>query len=255
MATDLEMFQRLTKAVDKDEIQLHFQPVVDSEHRHLAGFEALVRWYDPKSNEMVSPGQFLPFAEESGLILLLGEKILDDACRQAKLWNMLGRHTRTVSVNIAAKQLRDDSFPDVVFKAIKNHDLKPDALRLEFPQAALSTSQHVLDKLNTLKDAGIKLALDDFGRGISSINLLRQYPFDLIKYERGFLLEIEQDDASRVIAKGVADMAHELGMAISVVGIETEDQAAIAKQFGADYLQGYLFGRPAAADDVQTKSA
>ncbi len=251
MSTHLEIFQRLTSAVDNDEILLHYQPIVDSAHRHLAGFEALVRWYDPLTEKLVSPGEFLPLAEESGLIVLMGKKILDSACQQAKRWNLIGRHIRTVSVNIAAKQLRDDSFPDVVFKAIKKHGIKPQSLRLEFPQAALSTSQHILDKLTALHSAGVKLALDDFGRGVSSINLLRQFPFELIKFERSFLLEMERDGTSRIIAKGVVDIARQLGKSTAVVGIETERQAAICNDIGVDYLQGYLFGQPGAAGDMQ----
>lgn len=255
MASDLKNFHRLYKAVENDELQLHFQPVVDSAHRHLAGFEALVRWYDPHSDRMVPPGEFLPFAEETGLITYLGEKILDDACRQAKLWNALGRHTRTVSINIAARQLQDESFPDVIFSALDKHALKANALRLEFPQSALSAEPAIIEKLDALKHKDIKLALDDYGRGTSSINMLRQFPFDLIKLERGFLLDMEKDQTSRVIAKGIVSIAQDLGKEIAVVGIETEGQAAICKEIGADYLQGYLFGRPAAADEVQSKSA
>ena len=251
MTSDLDNFHRLYKAVSNDELQLQFQPVVDSRQRHLAGFEALVRWYDPGSGRMVPPAEFLPFAEQTGLIVYLGEKILDDACREARLWNRLGSHTRSVSVNIAARQLQDSSFPDVIFDTVARHKLETEALRLEFPQAALSGEGAILDKLQALKARGIKLALNDFGRGVSSVHMLHQFPFDLIKLERSFLLDMEQDDDSRTLAGGIAAIVHELGKSLAVVGIETEQQAQIATTIGADFLQGYLFGKPAAANQFK----
>lgn len=255
MESRLNSFHSICRALKEDEFHLHFQPLVTAEQRHLAGFEALLRWYDPIANRQVPPMEFLPFAEESGVIVLIGEKILQDACRQAKLWNSLSKTTRTVAVNISPHQLADNSFTELVFAALETHKLKPEALKLEISQTALREDDGTLEKLNELRAHGVKLALDDYGRGCSSLNALRLFPFDVIKLERSFLLEMEEDEGARILARGIVSIAHDLGRKVAVVGIETEEQARIAIDTGADLLQGYLFGRPAAANDMQRKAS
>lgn len=247
------MYTRLYRAWQEEEFRLHFQTLVDAKKRRLAGFEALVRWYDKTEDEIVQPGEFLPFAEDTGLIVLIGDWVLREACRQARLWNRLSSSTLSVAVNLAPAQLLDADLIALVETALK--DLPAGALKLEIPEQCLvDHAREVRKPLQALKSLGVRLAIDDFGAGDSSIPALIKLPYDEIKLSRKFIAQLEAVPEARVLASGMIDIAHKLGKRVVAVGIETEAQAAMLRDMGCDLLQGYLFGEPGLAGQMSLKA-
>lgn len=247
------MYTRLYRAWQEEEFRLHFQTLVDAKKRRLAGFEALVRWYNKADDEIVQPGGFLPFAEDTGLIVLIGEWILKEACRQARLWNRLSSSTITIAINLAPVQLLDDSLVEQVEAAIKG--LPPDALKLEIPETCLvEHAKASYRPLVALKQLGVQIAIDEFGAGYSSIPSLIKFPYDEIKFSRRFIAKLESLPEARVLAEGMIDIAHKLNKRVVAVGVETEEQTNLLRDMGCDLLQGYLFGEPGLAGQMSLKA-
>lgn len=247
------MYTRLYRAWQEEEFQLHFQTLVDAKKRRLAGFEALVRWYDKTEDRIIQPGEFLPFAEDTGLIVLIGEWILKEACRQARLWNRLSSSTVAVAVNLAPVQLLDADLVGQIEAVIEG--LPAGALKLEIPEQCLV--EHARDAykpLQALKALGVRIAIDEFGAGYSSIPALIKFPYDEIKLSRRFIAKLEAVAEARVLAAGLIDIAHKLGKRVVAVGVETEEQAGMLRDMGCDQLQGYLFGEPGLAGQMSLKA-
>ena len=193
------MYTRLYRAWQEDEFRLHFQTLVDADRRRLAGFEALVRWYDKSEDRIIQPGEFLPFAEDTGLIVLIGDWILREACRQARLWNRLSSSTVVVAVNLAPVQLLDVDLVEQVEAAIEG--LPAGALKLEIPEQCLvEHARAARSPLQKLKSLGVQLAIDEFGAGYSSIPALIRFPYDEIKLSRRFIAKLQVLPEARVLA-------------------------------------------------------
>jgi len=237
----------LRNALDRGELRLHYQPIVRlADRRQAEGVEALIRWEDPERG-LVSPAEFIPLAEETGLILPIGEWVLGEACRQAAAWRReLGDHAPLpINVNLSARQLGQADLPRLVEHALVTAGLDPADVCLEITESALIENAEVPARtLAELRALGVRVQLDDFGTGYSSLSYLQRFPVDGLKIDRSFIAELgERADASAIVGAIVA-MGHALGLTIIAEGIETEAQADEAQRLGCDSGQGYLFGAP-----------
>ncbi|UDF04605.1 bifunctional diguanylate cyclase/phosphodiesterase [Asticcacaulis sp. AND118] len=239
----LEMEHELRAALAADQFELHFQPLLNLDSGEVVSFEALLRWHHPVRG-MVSPGEFIPVAEDSGLIGPIGDWVLREACRRAVLWPTPWR----VAVNISPLQFRHGSLPDLVKSALKASGLDPRRLELEITESVLlADEKHNLKVLNTVRDMGVRIAMDDFGTGYSSLSYLRAFPFDKIKIDQSFVRDLPHDQNALSIIRAITDMAEALGVHITAEGVETEAQMDALKAMKCREAQGYLIGRPAAA--------
>ncbi len=238
------MLAELKGAVARNEIHLHFQPEFSGSTHGLVRFEALARWNNSALGA-VSPAQFIPIAEESGLIIEIGAHILEMACRQAAAWRERTTQAIPVAVNVSAAQLRSESFVGEVLEILDRIGLPPNLLELEMTESImLEDFQKCREKLARIRGAGIGLALDDFGTGYSSLSYLPELPFNRLKIARSFLEKMHRGRGGEALIHAVISIAHNLGMSVVVEGIETRKELTFAQSVGADEIQGYLLGRP-----------
>ncbi|MBX5439914.1 MAG: EAL domain-containing protein [Solirubrobacteraceae bacterium] len=224
-----------------DELRLHLQPEIAVEGGAVVGFEALVRWAHPEHG-LLSPAEFVPLAEETGLIVPIGEWVLRRACTEAAAWDARGL---TISVNVSARQLVDPGFVDVVGGILRATGLRPPSLCLELTESAvIESGATTLSTLNGLKRLGVKLAIDDFGTGWSSLGHLRRFPLDAVKLDRSFVSGLDREPQDVSIAAAIISLAHALGLSTVAEGIETDQQLAVLATLGCDLGQGYLFAPP-----------
>ena len=239
----------LREALAEDQVFLHYQPVVDLAADRVAGFEALARWTHPVRGA-VSPAEFVPAAERTGLVVALERRVLDLACSQLALWRR-EHHGLTVAVNVSARHLHEPDFLDTVLDTLRTHTLPPSALVLEVTESLLfADDDHVLSVLERLRVAGVGLALDDFGTGYSSLSRLARYPFDTLKIDRAFVMDLEGTSSASPVLTATIAMARGLGMAVVAEGVETDAQLAFLVEHGCDLAQGYLLSRPGLASSV-----
>ncbi len=236
----------LRRAVDRGEFTLDFQPVVDLGARAISGYEALLRWQHPEFG-VVGPLEFIPLAEETGLIVPLGKWVLAEACRRGEaLHSELARPVR-MSVNVSARQLQHPEFVEHVEQALASSGFPPACLTLELTETVLlSSGDGVEQQLTALKRMGISLALDDFGTGYASLAYLRRLPVDIVKIDRSFTAAIDGVHDDLVLLKGIVDLGNALGLTLVAEGIETEHQRRVVDELGCHSAQGFYFGRPAA---------
>jgi diguanylate cyclase (GGDEF)-like protein/PAS domain S-box-containing protein len=229
----------LKSAIQNHEFQLHYQPQLKMTGE-ITGFEALARWHCPKRG-MVSPGEFIPLAEESSLILLIGEWVLREACREAASWN---KHLR-VAINVSPTQFRHGDLPRLVHSVLLETGLAPGRLELEITEGVLIDDfSRAVSILRSLKSLGVQIALDDFGTGYSSLSYLHAFPFDKIKIDRAFISDLETNRHSVAIVRAVIGLSRSLNIPILAEGVETQAQHAFLAQEGCNAVQGYLTGRP-----------
>jgi diguanylate cyclase (GGDEF)-like protein/PAS domain S-box-containing protein len=242
----------LRRAVDSCEFTLDFQPVVDLGARTISGYEALLRWQHPELGQ-VGPLDFIPLAEETGLIVPLGKWVLAEACRRgADLQAELERQVR-MSVNVSARQLQHPDFVDHVEQALQSSGFPAGCLTLELTESVLlSSGDRVEQQLRSLKEMGIMLALDDFGTGYASLAYLRQLPVDIVKIDRSFTAAIDGIHDDLVLLKGIVDLGNALGLMLVAEGIETEHQRRIVGELGCHGAQGFYFGRPTPVPALST---
>jgi EAL domain-containing protein (putative c-di-GMP-specific phosphodiesterase class I) len=241
----------LRVALDREELRLHYQPIADLATGDLVGAEALARWQHP-ARGLILPMEFLPLAEETGLILPLGQWVLEEACRQARIWQ--NQHPDgpplTVSVNLSARQFQQPDLVRHVEHALAQAGLDPSSLRLEVVESVLADDPRAtLAKLEDLRALGVRVAIDDFGSGYASLSSLRRLPVRSLKLDPSFLGQL--DPASVGIMRAVATLAHALGLEVTAEGVETGDQLASLRAADLDRGQGYLFSRPLAEDAMQ----
>lgn len=247
----LELERRLRGAVARGELLLHYQPQVRVPDRRVAGYEALMRWASPGVG-MVSPGAFIPIAEETGLVVEMGRWALREACRQAREWEKQGLPAR-VGVNVSALQLADAGFVADVEQALRDSGLTPRFLELEITESAVMENRRLAaERMAALQRLGVEFSLDDFGTGSSSLAYLKDLPVNRIKVDRSFLGELERGEAP--LLASIIRMAHELGLPVIVEGVETEAQWAALAGLGADEVQGYLTGRPVPACEAEERA-
>jgi EAL domain-containing protein (putative c-di-GMP-specific phosphodiesterase class I) len=229
----------LRSAIDRDELVLHYQPQVRISGEAV-GFEALIRWQCPKRG-LVPPGTFIPVAEDSSLIISIGEWVLREACREAASWSRPLR----IAVNVSPIQFRYGDLPKVVHSILLETGLAPGRLELEITETVMiSDFSRAVSILRRLKSLGVRIAMDDFGTGYSSLSFLQSFPCDRIKIDRAFVRDLEHNHHSMAIVRAVIGLGRSLNMPILAEGVETEVQLAFLLQAGCDEVQGYLTGRP-----------
>ncbi len=231
----------LRMAIERNELDVHFQPVVDIVTRKVLGYEALARWTHPIHGE-IAPGTFIPIAEEAGLIISLGASILELACAMAATWG----GQELVSVNISPAQFRRSDLVEQITDTLARTGLAPGRLELEVTESLLmDDSEEVRDALQAIKVLGIRIALDDFGTGYSGLGYLCRFPFDKVKIDQSFIRKMETDPGSHAVVKAVVALGKSLHLQVLAEGVETENQAAMLRSIQCHQAQGFLFGKPA----------
>jgi len=251
---ELETESDLRRALEREEIKILFQPIVDLSDKTVAGFEALIRWDHPKRGRIL-PGEFIPIAERSGMIIQLGLFVLDRAARQLARWQhqMAGYpYPIFVSVNVSSRQLLRHDLINDVKAVLTRSDVVEGTLKLEVTESlVMENPEHAAKVLERIRDLGAGLSLDDFGTGYSSLSYLQRFPFDTIKVDQSFVRSSNGKGPRPVILRSIIAMAHDLGMEVVAEGAESESDALELLQLGCEYAQGFLYGQPMNADEAR----
>lgn len=246
----LTMESDLRRALARRELRLFYQPQVDAATGRLVGLEALVRWPHPERG-MISPGEFIPLAEETGLVAPLGDWVLREACRQIRLWTAQGLCPPRVAVNVSTVQLSRGDLMASVQGALAESGVSPEQLKLELTESfALLDPEHSFAALAALRRLGVRLSIDDFGAGYSSLARLQRLEAQELKIDLTFIRDMMDNDGAATIVKAVIALGHSLGLEVVAEGVEREEQASRLRDLACDQLQGYLIGRPAPADEL-----
>ncbi|WP_323144685.1 putative bifunctional diguanylate cyclase/phosphodiesterase [Massilia phyllosphaerae] len=240
----------LRRALQNDELYLLYQPQLDVRSNEIVGVEALVRWRHAERG-IVSPTEFIPLAEETGLIVPIGEWVLRTACIQARHWQKLARRPVRMAVNLSAKQFKDENLSQIVLSALQDTGLDPRLLELELTEGTLmDDAKATLSTLEQLRGIGVHLSIDDFGIGYSSMNYLKRFDVRALKIDRSFISGLPQDSENAAITRAIIAMAHGLKMVVVAEGVETGEQLGMLEEYGCDLVQGFYLGRPAPAETV-----
>jgi len=241
----------LRRALERKEFVLHFQPIVQLGSGKLVGAEALVRWNHPERG-LVSPAEFIPVAEDIGLIVPIGEWVLQEACARAATWPKTGNGPLFVAVNLSARQFHEGSLVSVVGNALAQSGLPASQLELEITESVLmQQTEASIRMLRDFEALGVKLAIDDFGTGYSSLGYLKRFPVSTLKIDRSFLRDVSRDDDDRAIVTAIMAMARSLGLTVTAEGVERTEQAAFLRELGCEQVQGYLYARPGPAEEFE----
>lgn len=247
----LELENGLRYAIQRNELSLHYQPKIHLETDEFIGVEALLRWEHPEHGD-IPPSNFIPLAEECGLISTLGEWVLDQACRQAKQWQDRYQRNINIAVNVSSQQFFNTDFADVVLKKVFDAGISPSSLQLELTETILMNDvNETIAVLNKLKKAGASLAMDDFGTGYSSLSYLNRLPIDTLKIDRTFVMDLETNRENAAICAAIIAMAHNLDLLVVAEGVETEAQKAYLHDHQCDQIQGYLISKPLPAEALE----
>jgi diguanylate cyclase (GGDEF)-like protein len=243
-----QLKQRLLVAIEHDQFQLHYQPRVDPASGALLSMEALLRWYHPEAG-MIAPGDFIPLAESSGLILAIGELVIDKACAQLAAWRAQGARLVPVSINVSAKQFARGGIVRQLEAALRRHGVPAALLEVEITESAMMGDQDaILAELEEIRALGIKLHVDDFGTGYSSLSQLQRLRMDVLKVDRAFTTELDNSREGRVFFQAIVSMAHALGMRVVAEGVETARQLQILRELNCNEVQGYFISKPVNAE-------
>ncbi|PID41976.1 MAG: hypothetical protein CSB48_12615 [Proteobacteria bacterium] len=248
-----QLKQALYMALRNNELELHYQPQLDTIQGKIVGVEALLRWRN-KEHGVINPESFIPVAEETGLIEMIGQWVIENACKQQKAWEQEGLGRIRMAVNVSPLQFVDKEFCRKITSILNHLDMEPAYLELEITESTLMTNLgSAKEALERIKAIGVELAIDDFGTGFSSLNNLRHFPFDRLKIDRTFTREIGQSRKGTEITISILDMAKQLNLLVTAEGIETLDQATFLRQHSCDEFQGFLFSRPLSAEEISAK--
>ncbi|PYT09816.1 MAG: GGDEF domain-containing protein [Acidobacteria bacterium] len=240
----------LRHALERGELMLHYQPLVDLRSGLITGFEALARWRHPVLG-LVPPATFIPLAEQRGLIGRIGQWVLQSACGEARRWREAGMPSLGVSVNLSSHQFNKAGLPEMVRRVIQENDLKQGALELELTESGIMQNpETAVLMLEELREAGVRVSVDDFGTGYSSLSHLKRFPIDGLKIDRSFIAGSTSDPIDAAIIKAIIAMAHGLGLQVTAEGVETEDQIAFLREQGCDRAQGSYYSKPVAPDTL-----
>ncbi|SDC19574.1 diguanylate cyclase (GGDEF) domain-containing protein [Paenibacillus sp. UNCCL117] len=241
----------LRKALERGEFVVYYQPIVDLKNGSVFGMEALVRWHHPQWG-MVSPGEFIPLAEETGLIVPIGNWVLRQACKQNREWQLLGHPPLVVSVNISAIQFHQMNFVQVVMDALQESELSADQLCLEITEnIAMNNIPYILDTMHKLKELGVRISIDDFGTGYSSLSYLKRFRVHTLKIDQSFIRDVTSDEDNAAIVTALIAMSHRLKIKSLAEGVETQDQLQFLISQGCDEIQGYVFSKPMPAQEFE----
>lgn len=240
---------RLRRALELSELQLYYQPIVNVKTGAILGAEALIRWNNPAMG-LVSPDKFIPLAEETGLIIPIGDWVLQTACSDISKWRETTGIDLTIAVNVSPRQFRDSNFVQTVLKALETYKLDAPNLELEITERLiLDDSIETSHILKTLDKEGVRLSVDDFGTGYSALGYLKSYPFDTLKIDKSFVQDVMKEAEDAALVKAIITMAHSLGLKVIAEGVEEREQLTFLENNDCDYAQGYFFSRPIPADD------
>lgn len=246
-----QLEEDLRHALDRQEFVLYYQPQIDIMTGKMVGVEALIRWNHPTKG-CISPAKFIPLAEETGLIVPIGEWVIRTACRQSTEWRKKGFSDVRISVNLSAKQFQQPDFVEMLMEIIEETDMNSELLDLEITESLamldIELTKKILQKLRTMK---INISLDDFGTGYSSLNYLKQLPINTVKIDKTFVDNITVDTSQQTIAKAVIDLSHNMALQVIAEGVETWDQFSFLKFQKCDKVQGYLFSRPLSLEEIE----
>ncbi len=241
---------RLRQALERDEFSLHYQPKVDVATDQITGVEALLRWTLPDLGAL-SPMQFIPLAEETGLIVPIGRWALKTACGQNMAWRRQGLPPLSMAVNLSPRQFSDENLLQDIDDALAASGMPPELLQLEITESmVMHNVGRAIELLDVIRSRGVRLAIDDFGIGYSSMSLMKKFPVDTIKIDRSFVQDLPHDAEDRAIAQAIVSMGKALGLTVVAEGVETSEQAAFLREHGCDEMQGYLFSKPVAAERI-----
>jgi diguanylate cyclase (GGDEF)-like protein/PAS domain S-box-containing protein len=248
----VKLRNELQDAIENNSLAVYYQPVIDSRTGHARSVEALVRWKH-STRGLVSPGDFIPLAEETGQIVALGKQVLYKACRDMVELHSAGFRDCKVAVNVSPIQIRKEGFSETVQEALTRSGLPPEALELEVVESAvLYDTDRVIQTLNELRELGVRIAIDDFGTGFSSLSYIKLMPANKIKIDRSFIKDVIQSRSDAAITQGVISMAHHLGLEVVAEGVETEAHANFLRKHQCDLLQGFVFAKPMPFADLKT---
>ena len=243
----LELQSDLRNAIQRQQMSLHYQPKIDGERGSIIGVEALLRWTHPERG-MIAPDIFIPLAERFGIIINLGNWVIEEACRQLAEWRGMGLQMR-VAINLSVHQLRESGLAERITQTLQRHNVQASQLLCEITESvAMEDTQATQRTFEELRDIGVYLSIDDFGTGYSSLNYLRQLPAQLLKIDRSFIRDLETEEDARAVVHAVVHLAHALGLRVVAEGVETAAQRDILLNMHCDELQGYFYAKPMPAD-------
>ena len=247
LSNRVDLESKLRKALEKEEFLLHYQPLVNSAGNEITGVEALIRWDHPQEG-MISPGEFIPIAEDTGMIVAIGDWVLQEACRQLKQWQEAGYDDLVMSVNIAPQQFQKLDFVNQVQSVIQETEISPQYLELEITErTVIENVEYTIEVLNQLKELGVKIAIDDFGTGYSSLEYLTEFSLDTLKIDRAFI----HKQKNEAIVKTIIVMGENLGLSVIAEGVETEAELDFLTENNCYLYQGYLYSKPVAASEIE----
>jgi diguanylate cyclase (GGDEF)-like protein len=253
IARRMELDRELRSAIGANELVLYYQPQIDLATGEVVGAEALIRWNHPRHG-LVMPDSFIPLAEESGLINQVSDWVLEEACRQLQTWSNSGNELFKLAVNVSSKDVQSEGFNDKLSRMLEQYDVKPNRLELEITESTLMENPEELEsELNAMREMGLTLAIDDFGSGFSSLNYLKRLPVDVLKIDRMFIRDLEEDENDKAIVAGIIALATSMGLGTVAEGVETEYQYNLLQQLGCNTCQGYYFSKPIPVADFEEK--
>jgi diguanylate cyclase (GGDEF)-like protein/PAS domain S-box-containing protein len=243
----LKIERNMKGAFNNQEICVEFQPLINIATNKIYGAEALCRWY---SHDMgvIPPDRFIPIAEKSDMILMIGERVLEESCKALNDWAELGLHDVVISVNVSARQLSDKCFPDIVKRTLKKHKISPELIELEITETAIQNNQHAKEQLDILREFGVRFAIDDFGTGYSSLSRLKELPFDRVKIDRSFVTDLLTNESDKEVCRAIFALCDVLHLNVTAEGIENIQQLDLLKDMGCGCAQGFYFGRAMSPD-------
>ncbi|MGO4370460.1 putative bifunctional diguanylate cyclase/phosphodiesterase, partial [Paenibacillus sp. MCAF20] len=246
----IELEGDLRKAVDNGELLLHYQPQIRTSDNEMIGVEALVRW-NHKDRGLLSPGTFIPIAEETGIIYEIGTWVLREACRQMREWHLAGGPLIPVAVNLSSQQFHQPDLAGYIKAILDDVGLEPKFLELEITESMMMDAALSADILKRLNEYGVRISLDDFGTGYSSLSYLKMFPIHKLKIDRSFIRDITHSGNDQAIVATIIAMAQNMNMEVIAEGIETKDQLDILRDKDCQKIQGYYFSKPLSANDVE----
>ena len=247
----IELENNLRHALKRNEFVMHYQPKIDLVTDTISGFEALIRWESP-SKGLIPPMDFIPLAEETGLIVPIGDWVLKTACQQIKKLQDLGYTSLNMSINLSARQFKHNNLVDSINNIISETGIGPESVELEITETmVMENLDNTVKTLKKIKESGIKISLDDFGIGYSSLNYLRKLPIDILKIDKDFVLDILQDKKQAEIAKTIILLAHSMDLKVIAEGVGNVDILNLLKNYGCDMAQGYLFSKPIKSEYIE----
>ncbi|WP_075619641.1 bifunctional diguanylate cyclase/phosphodiesterase [Paenisporosarcina indica] len=249
----IKLENALYKALDNDELVIYYQPQIDSKTNSIIGAEALLRWNHPTEG-MISPADFIPIAEDTGLIVPIGRWVLINACKQLKEWHTQGHSYMSMSVNLASRQFEEDNLFAMIKKILEELNLAPECLHIELTENQIIKNTDItIKKMKQLKGLGVKIAIDDFGTGYSSLGYLKNFPIDALKIDKSFIQDIGKDDDNAAITNTIINLAQNLNLNLVAEGVETIEQLNFLVSKGCHIMQGFYFSKPMKAEDLTKK--